>query len=123
VGCGTGIAFNTGSGGATTGNGKLIVEGCYIANCTTGISATNAAAMLYHTRLRNTTDLSIPSNSYEFDLITAAGSDSAELVNVAGGNYLIKSGSAYHGQGYGAGDEISTGTSRPTSPFNQTVIA
>ena len=122
--CGTGIEFSTGSGGGTTANGKAIIEGCFVTNCTTGIVTTNAASMIYHSRLRNTTNLSVPVNSLLASVVETSGSDSAEYVNASGGDYRIKSSSTYWGEGYGAGDEMTAGgTAKPTSPFNQQVIA
>ncbi len=120
--CGTAISLTTTGGQATNYSHKLNAHRNFIANCTTGISATNAAASITHNRIRATTPTSVPANSHLSDNKTASGSDTDEFVDAANGNFLIKSTSVYHGQGYGAGDEISTGTSKPVNPFTQTVI-
>lgn len=119
--CGT--AINIGSDASTSG--QNIIDKCFIANCTTGITATTLAAIVRSSRIRvSGTALTLPANSYESDNDTSAGSDSAEFVNAAGGDLRIKSSSIYWGKGIGAADEMTSGgTARPTSPFNQQVIA
>jgi hypothetical protein len=123
--CGTGINCTTGSGATEANQGKLRIDHCFVANCTTGISASNAASVLTSNRLRNSTNLSVPTNSLDADNYTASGSDTDEFVNAASGDYRMKSTSTYWGKGIGAGDEPATGggTSRPVNPFTQTVIA
>lgn len=123
VGCGTGIRAATTSGGANTIGGRGYIANNFVANCTTGISLTNAAGYVLNNRLRNTTNLSIPANSVDAGNEIASGSDSAEFVNAGAGDYRIKSTSTYWGKNFGAGDEVTAGSSKPTSPFNQMVIA
>lgn len=84
------------------------IDSCYVANCGNGINANSATIWAANTRVRNSnTALASALNSPDI-LYTAAGSDAAELVNAAGGDYRIKSGSTYWGLGIGA-DEITTG--------------
>jgi hypothetical protein len=117
-----GSAFpNTGTG---SNYNTLAVTNCFIANCGTGISTPNIAVFVSNTRLRNTTNYSVPANSIIADDYTAAGNDTDEFVNAAGGDYRLKSTSSYWGKSIGAGDEPPTGgTSKPVNPFTQTVIA
>jgi hypothetical protein len=121
--CGTAVSQTTTTGQATNGTLKLNATRNFIANCTTGFSASGPAAFVANNRIRATTALSVPANSHTFNNETASGSDSDEFVDSANGDFRIKKTSVYWGNGYGAGDEPSSGGSRPTSPFNQTVIA
>jgi hypothetical protein len=119
--CGTAVFANTDAATAS----HNIVDKCFIANCTTGIDANVTAAIVRSNRIRvSGTAIDIPDNGYQSDNDTSAGSDSAEFVDAANGDLRIKSTSTFWGKGLGAADEAATGgTSRPTSPFNQMVIA
>lgn len=114
--CGT--AINIGSNVSTSGQNNII-DKCFIANCTTGITATTLAAIVRSSRIRvSGTALSLPANSYQSDNDISAGSDSAEFVNAAGGDLRIKSSSIYWGKNIGAADEM-TANSGYYNPFRQ----
>lgn len=123
--CGHGVSHTQASGQANTAVNKLYAARNFIANVTTGLSSTipGPAAMVTHNRIRATTSYSLPGNTFYADNNTDSGSDSDEFVDAAGGDLRIKNTSTYWGKGYGAGDEPAGGTSRPTSPFSQQVIA
>jgi hypothetical protein len=119
--CGTAIFANTDA--ATTNHN--IIDKCFIANCTTGIDANTTAAIVRSNRIRvSGTAIDIPDNGYSSDNDTSSGSDSAEFVDAANGDFRIKSTSIFWGKGLGAADEASSGgTSKPVNPFTQTVIS
>jgi hypothetical protein len=105
VNCGTGI---TGSSGVGITSSSRIAR-CFIANNSGfGIDAQTTPLLVTACRLRNNTSGNFtnfgnyPTDIYNF---TAVGSDAAEFVNAAAGDYRIKYGSEYWGLGIGAGDE------------------
>lgn len=110
----------------TTGTGSnyntFAITNCFIANCGVGINTPNVAAAISNTRLRNTSNYTVPVNSFIADTFEAAGTDADEFVDATNGDYRIKSTSIYWGKGIGAGDEPASGTSRPINPFFQGVI-
>lgn len=102
----------------------VTAQNCFIANCGTGLNTQNVAARILGNRIRCTTNYTVPANSIIAGNYEAAGSDADEFVDAASGDYRIKRTSIYWGKGIGAGDEMTaSGTSRPTNPFQQQVIA
>ena len=112
------------STGTNTQYNIIQAQNCFIANCGIGVQGVNVAAKILGSRLRCTTNYSVGANSIIAGNYEAAGSDADEFVDATNGDYRIKRTSIYWGKGIGAGDEMTaSGTSRPTNPFQQQVIA
>lgn len=94
---------------ATPGN----VSGCVIVGSGTyGIDVTGTGRMgVWNSRFRNNTSGNfngVADWPTDWNNLLSAGTDADEFVDVAGGDFRIKSGSALHGKGYGAGDQATS---------------
>lgn len=104
--CGEGIRVNNRSTNVAT-----VISNSVIVGCTTGINAdlTASPVIMQNNRLRNNgTNISVNAQgNTPWDLTNdfSAGTDAAEFVNAAAGDFRIKFGSAIWGRGLGAGDE------------------
>lgn len=131
VNCIVGFAYTAGS---TRGS----IDSCTFANCTTGIqlSATTLndsqssrianvfvacstaiettsatpTTVLSDSRLRGTITQVSDDHLILINNDTASGNDSDEFVDSTNGDYRIKGSSSYWGKGYGAGDELVSGS-------------
>lgn len=91
------------------------IVNCYIANSGGwGIDNASSRTYLSGNRLRDNTSGNITgAGAYptDFGNDVSAGTDADEIVSVAGLNYLLRTGGAAWGKGFGAGDQIPTGGS------------
>jgi hypothetical protein len=105
VNCGAAITGHSTANQLST----YTIRNCYVANNTGfGINTNGSRVIIANNRLRNNSDGNFNTfGNYptDMDSFTDAGTDAAEFVNAAAGDYRIKYGSEYWGLGIGAGDE------------------
>lgn len=83
------------------------VQNSFIVSPTVGVKLYDFRARIFNNRIRSATPVHSITTNFPTSPAndTAAGSDAAEFVNTATGDYRIKYGSTYWGKGIGAGDE------------------
>lgn len=94
------------SDSATATNSTQQITNCFIV-APTGLDFTNKTvqAPIAYNRIRATTPITAAADSFIGENYTAAGSDEAEFVDAANGDYRIKFGSAYWDLGVGVSRE------------------
>jgi hypothetical protein len=114
IGFNRGVLANNGTGFLglnTAGQFRIMpVAGCMVTGNTTGVDAQQSNLQVTGSRLRNTTNFANTGNfPTDFGNDVSAGSDAAEYVNAAGGDYRIRSDSVLWGKGFGVSDQPASG--------------